>query len=223
MSGNQARELASMFYAISEAIEAEKDFLTRLDGAIGDADHGISMSAGFLAVNAALSKLDMDRCAPADVFATAANAFLNAVGASTGPLYATAFLRAAAAARQSERLDGAFLCAMFTAIADGIRERGKGTRGDKTMLDAWLPAAEAAHAARRRGAALSQIAREAAQAAAAGAAATRAMIASRGRAARVGDRSLGHVDPGAASAKIIIEAIGEHFGEPVEAESRSGA
>lgn len=212
MSSGQARELASMFYAISEAIESEKDLLTKLDGAIGDADHGITMSIGFLAVNSALVRLDMDRCDPSDVLDTAANAFLNAVGASTGPLYATAFLRAAAAVRAYERVDGDFLASMFAAIAKGIKERGKGERGDKTMLDAWLPAAEAAHTACRRGASRIQVLREASRAAAHGADATRAMIASKGRAARVGDRSLGHIDPGAASATIIIDAIGSYFG-----------
>lgn len=213
MSGNQAHELASMFYAISEAIEAHEDLLTRLDGAIGDADHGITMSTGFRAVNAALARQDLERCEPSDVFATAGTAFLNAVGASTGPLYATAFLHAAAATRGRERVDGAFLSRMFTAIADGIKERGKGERGEKTMLDAWLPAAEAAEAAHRRGAAVSQMLQEACEAATNGVNATRAMIASKGRAARVGDRSFGHIDPGAASARIIIEAIGNHFAE----------
>ncbi|WP_274424762.1 dihydroxyacetone kinase subunit DhaL [Chelativorans sp. YIM 93263] len=216
MSRNQARELVSMFYAISEAIEAERGSLTRLDGVIGDADHGITMSTGFLAVNSALSKLDMENCTPSDVFFTAANAFLNAVGASTGPLYATAFLCAATAVRQHDCVDGRFLCSIFAAIAEGIRERGKGARGDKTMLDAWLPAAEAAHAAYERGASVDQIAREAAEAGAAGAAATRAMIASKGRAARLGERSLGHIDPGAASARIIIETIGVHFKKSIQ-------
>lgn len=217
---NQARELALMFYAISQAIEEERDFLTRLDGAIGDADHGITMSSGFLAVNAALSKLELERTTPAEVFATAADAFLNAVGASTGPLYATAFLHAGKIARERGEIDSAFLCDMYSSIAEGIRYRGKGTRGDKTMLDAWLPAAEAANEACARGAPRAEIARAAAEAASAGAAATRAMIASRGRAARVGDRSLGHIDPGAASAQIITRAIADFFSETDAAPGR---
>lgn len=210
---NQARELALMFYAISQAIEEERDFLTRLDGAIGDADHGITMSTGFLAVNAALSKLEMEQSTPADVFATAADAFLNAVGASTGPLYATAFLHVVKIARENPDIDSAFLCAMYSSIAEGIRYRGKGSRGDKTMLDAWLPAAEAANDAHVRGASRAEVARAAAEAASAGAHATRSMIASKGRAARVGDRSLGHVDPGAASARIITNAIADFFAD----------
>lgn len=211
MTDGQARQLASMFHAISEAIEEEKDGLSELDGAIGDADHGMTMSIGFLAVNTALARLDLEKSGPSDVLATAANAFLDAVGASTGPLYAAAFLRAAAAVKEHRALDGAFIAAMLSGIAEGIRERGKGQRGDKTMLDAWIPAAEAAHSACDCAMPLQPMLHEIASAAEAGADATRSMIASKGRAARVGERSLGHIDPGAASAKLIIEVMCQSF------------
>jgi dihydroxyacetone kinase-like protein len=215
MPGNGARRLIRMFHLISAVIEREKDRLSELDGAIGDADHGITMSIGFLAVNGALARLDLDRTMPADVLSVAATAFLNAVGASTGPLYATAFKRAAQALadREEETLGLAGQAAMLGAIASGIRDRGKGQRGDKTMLDVWIPAAEAAADAAARGDAEAAAWAKILQTAQAGADATRTMVATRGRAARVGPRSLGHMDPGAASAVCILGAMRDAFCE----------
>ncbi|WP_077966563.1 dihydroxyacetone kinase subunit DhaL [Ensifer adhaerens] len=207
MSENAVRRLIAMFEAISAAVETEKDHLSELDGAIGDADHGTTMSLGFLAVKAELAKIDVDRAQPADVMATAAGAFLNAVGASTGPLYATAFRRAAQALAGANDLDLGTTAAMIDAIGSGIRERGKGQRGDKTMLDAWLPAADAAGAALTDNKASTEFWSEVVAAAEAGANATRSMVAAKGRAARVRERSLGHVDPGAASAVVVLRAM----------------
>jgi dihydroxyacetone kinase-like protein len=196
-----------MFHRISIAIAAEKDHLSDLDGAIGDADHGITMALGFQAVNGELAKLDLDHMLPSDVFTVAATAFLDAVGASTGPLYATAFRRAAQVLKQDESLSPAGQAAIVEAMTAGIKERGKGQRGDKTMLDAWIPATEAAVGARARTAGLSEMWDGILDAAEAGANSTRSMVATRGRAARLGERSLGHMDPGAASAVIILRAM----------------
>lgn len=207
MSENAVRRLIAMFEAISAAVETEKDHLSELDGAIGDADHGTTMSLGFLAVKAELAKLDAGSVQPADVMATAASAFLNAVGASTGPLYATAFRRSAQAIAGAETLNLATIAAMIDAIGSGMRERGKGQRGDKTMLDAWLPAADAAALAVAEGKTSAAFWSDVVAAAEAGANATRSMVAAKGRAARVRERSLGHVDPGAASAVVIIRAM----------------
>lgn len=213
MPENGARRISKMFHRISMEIEAEKDRLSDLDGAIGDADHGITMSLGFMAVNGELAKLDLDHMLPSEVFTAAASAFLNAVGASTGPLYATAFRRAAQALKQDERLSPAGQAAIVEAMATGIRERGKGQRGDKTMLDAWLPATEAAVTARARAAGAREMWGRILEAAETGANATRSMVATRGRAARLGERSLGHIDPGAASAVIILRAMKYAFTE----------
>ncbi|MFB9984178.1 dihydroxyacetone kinase subunit DhaL [Mesorhizobium kowhaii] len=213
MSDNAARRLSRMFYRISIAIEAGKDHLSDLDGAIGDADHGITMSLGFMAVNAELAKLDLDHMLASDVFTAAASAFLDAVGASTGPLYATAFRRAAQALKQDERLSAAGQAAIVEAMTTGIKERGKGQRGDKTMLDAWIPATEAAVGACARAAGSRDMWKGILEAAEAGANSTRSMVAARGRAARLGERSLGHMDPGAASAVIILRAMKDTFGE----------
>jgi dihydroxyacetone kinase-like protein len=207
MTDNAARVIGRMFSDISIAIDAHKDHLTALDGAIGDADHGITMSLGFNAVTNELAGMDLDHVAASAVLASAAAAFLNAVGASTGPLYASAFLQAAKVLEKSETLSLENHVEMIVAMTAGIQERGKGQRGDKTMLDAWIPATEAAIKAQNDGADVRVLWNEVIHAAEAGANATRSMVAARGRAARLGERSLGHVDPGAASAVIILRAM----------------
>ncbi|WP_421869643.1 dihydroxyacetone kinase subunit DhaL [Pararhizobium sp.] len=213
MSENAARSMVKMFQTMSQVIEAEKDHLSELDGAIGDGDHGITMSIGFRAINAELSKLDLDRASLSDVMSTAASGFLNAVGASTGPLYATGFQRAAKALAGCTSWDLSACTEMIEAIAAGIRERGKGQRGDKTMLDAWLPAADAARNALSDNKTASAYWHDVLTSAENGAAATRSMIATKGRAARVRERSLGHIDPGAASAVLFIRVLAGANGE----------
>ena len=204
-------DLAAMFGAIAVAIEADKGRLSDLDGAIGDGDHGVTMAMGFGAVTAALSKLDPAASDPALVLNIAAKAFLNAVGASSGPLYATAFMRAAASVKGQVSLDRDAILGLLLAMVDGIAERGKAEPGDKTMIDAWRPAAEALRAARGAGKCLAESLDDAVAAATAGAEATKAMVARKGRAARLGERSLGHMDPGAASAVTVLQAMRSSF------------
>ena len=206
-----SHSLGRMFHNISDAIEEAKDQLSALDGAIGDADHGVTMSIGFLAVKTELSKRNVDAMAPSDLMNAAAMAFLNSVGASTGPLYATGLLRAAQALAGAVDPTPEVQAMLVKGIADGVRERGKGQRGDKTMLDAWIPAADAAANAVRRSASAEDMWREVVAAAGAGEASTRSMVASKGRAARLGERALGHVDPGAASAVVILKAMALTF------------
>lgn len=210
MSDSGGRQIGRMFQMIAMAINSEKQHLTELDGAIGDADHGISMSLGFAAVNNRLAQMNLERALPSEVFTGAAASFLDAVGASTGPLYASAFRRVAQALQQNESTDCAGQARIIEAMAAGIRDRGKGQRGDKTMLDVWIPAAEAAAASAAKGDERAMW-NAVLEAATAGAAATRSMIAVRGRATRLGERSLGHMDPGAASAAIILRAMREAF------------
>jgi len=209
MSENAAQALARMFERMSQVIETEKDRLSELDGAIGDGDHGITMSIGFKAVNAALAKLDLDTATLSEVMSTAAAGFLDAVGASTGPLYSTGFRRAAQALATRSELDLAANRDMLVAISEGIRDRGKAQRGDKTMLDVWLPAAEAATTAVAEGRSKQEFWSAVTAAADNGAAATATMVAAKGRAARLRERSLGHLDPGAVSATALVRAISE--------------
>lgn len=197
----------AMFDAIAGAMADNKDLLCELDGVIGDADHGITMDLGFSTVVRALAGLDPVSTEPTVVFNTAAKAFLNAVGASSGPLYATAFMRAGAAVKGKPTLTDADFAAAFIALAKGIQERGKAETGEKTMVDAWASAAAACEMASAAGAPLATALDAAIAAAQAGAEATKTMIATKGRSARLGDRSLGHRDAGAASAVMIIAAM----------------
>lgn len=199
--------LKTMFDAIAVAIEADKDRLCQLDGVIGDADHGIAMALGFNAARDALAALDLTATEPTALLNTAAKSFLNAVGASSGPLYATALMRGGAAVKGKATLAGADVIALFQAMAQGIKDRGKAEIGEKTMIDAWLPAAEAAAAAHAAGKTLSESLGAALAAAERGAEATKDMIAAKGRSSRLGERSLGHIDPGAASAVTVIGAM----------------
>lgn len=204
-----AADFKAMFRKISTRIEGERNHLCELDGHIGDADHGIAMEQGFGAIVKALDTLAVDPATPTDVFSTAAKSFLNAVGASSGPLYATAFLRAGAAFKGKDSVDLEEAASVIEAMARGIEERGKAELGDKTMIDAWKPAAIAVAQAREAGLPVRDALSAARKAAEDGAKATKAMVASKGRSSRLGERSLGHVDPGAASAAIIVAEICE--------------
>jgi dihydroxyacetone kinase-like protein len=190
------QDLKGLLAAFAERMSAERDALCALDGAIGDADHGIAMEQGMKAAAEAARQVNGTL---QDVFNAAAKGFLNAVGASSGPLYATAFLRAGKAAGPRASMPSDELRSVVAAMRDGIQQRGKAEPGQKTMLDAWAPAAEAATRGEDAGA-IAKAARH-------GAEATRAMVATLGRAARLGDRSLGHPDPGAVSAAMLIEEI----------------
>jgi dihydroxyacetone kinase-like protein len=206
MTDINAAGLRAIFQAIGDAIEADKGRLSELDGVIGDADHGVTMSIGFTAVNEALAKLDAG-ADPTTVFNTAAKSFLNAVGASSGPLYGTAFMRAGAAVKGKAAIDRDALADCIAAMAKGMQDRGKAERGEKTMMDAWLPAADAIQEAKARGADSVACLEAAAAAAETGAEATKTMLATKGRASRLGERALGHIDPGAASAVTILKAM----------------
>ncbi|MER8488111.1 dihydroxyacetone kinase subunit DhaL [Mesorhizobium australicum] len=202
-----AFDLKRMFDAIAVAMEADRDRLCQLDGVIGDADHGIAMALGFNAVRDALASLDLAAAEPTALLNTAAKSFLNAVGASCGPLYATAFMRAAATVKGKATLADADVVALLQAMAQGIKDRGKAETGEKTMVDAWQPAAEAAGASNAAGKNLAESLQAAFAAAERGAESTKDMIAAKGRSSRLGERSLGHIDPGAASAVTVIGAM----------------
>jgi dihydroxyacetone kinase-like protein len=214
MAGIKSDRLIAMFGAVADAIDADKDRLCALDGVIGDADHGIAMALGFSAARDALAGLDPASVDPTAVFNTAAKAFLNAVGASSGPLYATAFMRAGAAVKGKQALSDGDFVAAFQAMARGIQDRGKAEPGEKTMIDAWAPAAQAAVEHHAAGGDAAQSLAAAVEAATAGAEATKNMVATKGRAERLGERSLGHMDPGAASAVVVIAAMCDSLAKP---------
>jgi dihydroxyacetone kinase-like protein len=207
MSQITVSDLQLLLTNIATAMTAEKEYFCRLDGIIGDADHGIAMELGFVAAARAAGELDLSTADPTAIFNTAAKAFLNAVGASSGPLYATALMRAGAVVKGKATLNDEDMVGAFVALAKGIQDRGKAEIGEKTMVDAWVPAANACQNARAEGASLEQCLSAALNAAEAGRDATKDMVATKGRSSRLGVRSIGHIDPGAASATVVIASI----------------
>lgn len=191
-------------------IAEQRDYLVDLDRAIGDGDHGENMDRGFKAAVEALGQAQP--ASVAEVLKTVAKTLMSTVGGAAGPLYGTAFLRASKAAGDGD-LDGAGVAAVIAGALDGIQARGKATTGEKTMVDAWTPALEAARAAAESGSDPATVLEAAATAAEAGAAATEPMRATKGRASYLGERSIGHLDPGAVSTSLILRAAVRAAGE----------
>ena len=191
-------------------IAEQRDYLVDLDRAIGDGDHGENMDRGFKAAVEALGQAQPGSVA--EVLKTVAKTLMSTVGGAAGPLYGTAFLRASKAAGDGD-LDGAGVAAVIAGALDGIQARGKATTGEKTMVDAWTPALEAARAAAESGSDPAAVLEAAATAAEAGAAATEPMRATKGRASYLGERSIGHLDPGAVSTSLILRAAVRAAGE----------
>lgn len=186
----------------AEAAHNHREELTALDRAIGDADHGENLDRGFTAVQSALSQETPDD--PAQVFRTIAMTLMSKVGGASGPLLGTAYLRMSSKA--SAEISPQEVADMIEAASAGIQARGKATEGEKTMVDAWAPAARAAQEAAGSGADCLAVLQAAAVAAAAGAAATKPMVATKGRASYLGERSAGHLDPGAVSTSYLLDA-----------------
>ncbi|KSV74461.1 hypothetical protein N182_27860 [Sinorhizobium sp. GL2] len=197
-----------MMHTVGEQIIAEKNWLSELDGVIGDGDHGVTMEIGWKAVQSALEDTQNDETIEG-ICKRMAKAFLDAVGASSGPLYATAFLRAGTAVGHRLNLDGAGMAEWLAAACQGIRDRGRAEPGDKTMIDAWVPAVEAALAAVKTGGSTLDVLLAARDGAEGGMNATTAMESRRGRSAKLGQRSIGHIDPGAASTFVTLRAMTE--------------
>jgi len=177
--------------------------LIDLDRPIGDSDHGENMDRGFQAVLGKLGEAPPET--PGAALKLTAMTLMSKVGGAAGPLYGTAFLRAATALGDTADVDAGALAAALQAARDGIVARGKAEPGDKTMVDAWTPAVEAAVAAAGDGD-VRQVLAAAADAAEAGAVSTDPMPARKGRASYLGERSIGHRDPGAVSTALILRA-----------------
>jgi dihydroxyacetone kinase-like protein len=179
--------------------------LIELDRAIGDSDHGENMDRGFQAVLAKLGEATPET--PGAALKMTAMTLMSKVGGAAGPLYGTAFLRAATALGDAAEIDSAAWAGALAAARDGIVARGKAEPGDKTMVDAWTPAVDAARAvADGDGTDVLSVLVAAAEAAEAGAVATDPLIARKGRASYLGERSAGHRDPGAVSSALILRA-----------------
>ena len=195
----------------SAAVIADhKSELSGLDRAIGDGDHGENLDRGFRAVVAKLA--DATPETPGAVLKLVATTLISTVGGASGPLLGTAYLKGAQAAGDAAVLDAASVVAVLTAARDGVVARGKAESGDKTMVDAWTPAVEAAEQARAAGGDASAVLEAAADAAAGGAAATEPLVARKGRASYLGERAVGHRDPGAQSSAYQLRAAADAAG-----------
>ncbi|MBQ7169060.1 MAG: dihydroxyacetone kinase subunit L [Synergistaceae bacterium] len=193
---------------IAERITANKDYLTELDREIGDSDHGINMARGFSAVMEKLTPEDSDIGA---ALKKAGMTLLSKVGGASGPLYGTAYMEAGKITAGKTELTPSDMKAIFDAAIAGIQKRGKAVKGEKTMLDAIIPAAEAFSAKIAGGADMVTALEAACESAREGVEYTKTIIATKGRASYLGERSIGHQDPGATSAMITLEAIRDFY------------
>jgi dihydroxyacetone kinase-like protein len=191
---------------IAIRIEQEKDYLSELDRAVGDGDHGVTMSIGWQAITEKLQELeDENNCG--EICKVVGMTFLNAVGSSVGPLYATAFLRGGAVIQGKSELGQEDIIHFWVAAIHGIQERGKAQLGEKTMMDTWIPAIEALQHANNQEKDLLTCLEEAVTAGELGMKSTINMLSQKGRSSRLGDRSIGHQDPGATSAYILLSCF----------------
>jgi dihydroxyacetone kinase-like protein len=199
--------LVACLRRIVQVLHEQRQYLTDLDSPIGDGDHGINMDRGFTAVGVKLDSLSTDDIGA--VLKLVASTLISTVGGASGPLYGTAFLRASTAVAGKTSLTLADCATALTAGVQGIKDRGKATTGEKTMLDALVPAQEALVAAAAAGSDLAAAFAQAAAAAEAGAQSTIPMLATKGRASYLGERSIGHQDPGATSSAFMLRAVAD--------------
>lgn len=202
-----AKKTIEIIQSIVKKIEAEKDFLTELDNAIGDGDHGINLSRGFQKVAEKLPEWEGQDIGA--IFKGVGTQLVSTVGGASGPLYGTAFMKAGNACKGKTEISGEDFAAALEAAIGGIKMRGKSTEGEKTMLDALCPAHKALTEALAGGKDLKEALAAAVKAAAKGVEYTKTIIATKGRASYLGERSIGHQDPGATSSLYILQAMEE--------------
>jgi phosphoenolpyruvate---glycerone phosphotransferase subunit DhaL len=188
----------------AQVISDHRVELLTLDREIGDGDHGENLARGFTAL---VSKLDEVPSSPGGVLRLAATTLISTVGGAAGPLYGTAFLRAATSVGDVASMDGAVVAAALRAALEGVVARGKASLGDKTMVDALTPAVAAAESVAAGGGGVAEVLGAAADAAELGADSTVPMVARKGRASYLGERSAGHLDPGARSTALLLGTL----------------
>lgn len=203
-------EINEAIKAVGNAVIEQKDFLTDLDRAIGDGDHGINMARGFKAVFTKIDALpdDVDL---ATILKTIGMGLISSVGGAAGPLYGTAFMRAGKAVKGKVQITNEDIINMLNAAIQGIQDRGKATQGEKTMLDALMPARDIFVKDVQENKSAVEALGEAVKAATKGVEFTKTIIATKGRASYVGERSIGHQDPGATSSTIMLKALYEFY------------
>ncbi|AFZ31701.1 dihydroxyacetone kinase DhaL subunit [Gloeocapsa sp. PCC 7428] len=191
----------------ADAIAQNKEYLTQLDAAIGDADHGINMDRGFQKVASQLPNLAAQDIS--GILKTVSMTLISSVGGASGPLYGTFFLRASTAVTGKQELSNEDMVSLLQAGLDGVLQRGKAQLGDKTMIDALSPAVTIFTQAINQGKTTSEAIQHATTAAEQGMQATIPMLAKKGRASYLGDRSINHQDPGATSVYLMLQTLSE--------------
>jgi dihydroxyacetone kinase-like protein len=202
--------LVTWIEGLQQVYAENKEYLTKLDAAIGDADHGINMNRGFTNAQAELEKTNPEEISA--VLKTVAMALIRTVGGAAGPLYGTFFMRASTTCANKETLEAADVVNLFEAGLGGVLQRGKADLNDKTMVDALQPALNAMKDALESGASLPEILQQATQAAEEGMKGTIPLQAKKGRASYLGERSIGHQDPGATSSYLMIKTAADLWG-----------
>ncbi|MEP6697278.1 MAG: dihydroxyacetone kinase subunit DhaL [Pseudonocardiales bacterium] len=212
-----AADLEQWIRAFARLVDDNQEHLTSLDAAIGDADHGTNMHRG---LTAAVASLDASTPAtPAALFKQIGMTLVSTVGGASGPLFGTLFLRMGTVAGDAAVIDAAGLASALRAGLDGVVARGKAEAGDKTMYDALSPAVTALDAALAEGRPLATALRAAQSAADGGRDATVPMLARKGRASYLGERSVGHQDPGATTVGLLLQAAVSALAAPSDARS----
>jgi phosphoenolpyruvate---glycerone phosphotransferase subunit DhaL len=207
-----AATVRQWFEGSAVALHEQRDYLTQLDAAIGDADHGTNMDRGFASVVAKLEELD-GATPPGKTLVLAGSTLVSTVGGASGPLWGTALRRAGRSMGEGETFDGAALALAFEAALEGVVELGAAQPGDKTMVDALEPAVRVLRERVDGGSTVEQAVTAAREAAEEGMQATVPLQASKGRASYLGERSIGHQDPGATSTVFILRALEQAVAE----------
>lgn len=203
-------DVIEIIKAIGLCMCEHKDELTMLDQPIGDSDHGINMARGFEAVEKKLSELDGKDIGT--ILKTVGMTLVSTVGGAAGPLYGSAYMKAGMVMTGKTEVDQKDFLAMMKAATDAVMQRGKAAAEEATMLDAMLPALKAMQEADAAGTSAKEMLDAGVQAAWAGAEHTKDLIATKGRASYVGERGLGHQDPGATSFSYMLEVIAQWKG-----------
>ncbi|BFK80955.1 dihydroxyacetone kinase subunit DhaL [Clostridium baratii] len=202
-----SKKVIEILIKVSEKIDKNKEYLTELDAAIGDGDHGLNMSKGFNAVSDKLKAEEDDNIG--NILKKTGMTLVSNVGGASGPLYGTAFMKASMALKDKNEIDiNDFLSALKLAL-EGIKSRGKSTEGEKTMIDALSPAIKSMEDSIKNGDSYIEVLEKGKDAALEGVEFTKTIKATKGRASYLGDRSIGHQDPGATSCFYILETIYE--------------
>jgi dihydroxyacetone kinase-like protein len=205
--------------AYAERIKSQELYLTELDAAIGDADHGANMRRGTRKICERMAGADFHFDDVSSFLRAVAMTLISSVGGAAGPLYGAFFMRAAQVEQDDDLVNLAELAVMFRAGLEGVQQRGKAQLGDKTMLDALQPAVEALEASAKAGISLNAALEAARAAAEAGMQKTIGMQANRGRASYLGARAVGHQDPGATSVYYLIECAAQTLASPLAAQA----